>query len=433
MSNSSNALQEIRKQLKVKNKETARNLLRNYLQQHPRDAEGWYLAALAAASKAQAIQFLERAINIDPFHEKAVRSLNSFQQKHDAGASSYQVFTNPSELMPERITSNQYIFDEAKYQRSIQLKSINWGCTVGIITFILFIGIATIGGSVPFLIENSNSSAISLIAIIIGGIAYFWKNNSLKNTTKHVENRGCMRQLTGSFLLVSATIIVTALVSNIIKFRNTSDVLPITTSIQDNSLNVAIAPTLFHSETPTPRHTPTFLPTNTASPVYTPTTRPTNTPNPTFTPNAGKWQIDTSTSSFDDTTTVILSVSANIPIEAWLDNPTPILVLRCKENRIAVYIRTGTAADIELDNNFINRPTARFRFDNQTAFTVKMSESTDGEALFFPDPISIINDMQRYDVLLFGFIPLNAAPTETTFDIRGLSNVIQPLIDACQS
>lgn len=71
------------------------------------------------------------------------------------------------------------------------------------------------------------------------------------------------------------------------------------------------------------------------------------------------------------------------------------------------------------------------RFDQEEAQTLITSESTDGEALFFRDPVGIIADMLQHDEMVFGFTPFNASPVVTTFDLRGLAEVIQPLQGAC--
>ena len=60
-----------------------------------------------------------------------------------------------------------------------------------------------------------------------------------------------------------------------------------------------------------------------------------------------------------------------------------------------------------------------------------MSESTDGEAVFFADPQATLQTMARHSELVFGFQPFNAGETATTFQLGGLGEVIQPLLDAC--
>lgn len=60
----------------------ARMLLREELRERP-SADAWYLAARVASTPEQAIEFCRRAIDYDPFHEKASRLLAQVQNlKH---------------------------------------------------------------------------------------------------------------------------------------------------------------------------------------------------------------------------------------------------------------------------------------------------------------------------------------------------------------
>jgi len=67
-------LQEVRQAIDVFDLEKARQLLRDHLKNNP-SAEAYYLAALAAVSDVQRHDFLEKAIELDPFHKEAVLEL----------------------------------------------------------------------------------------------------------------------------------------------------------------------------------------------------------------------------------------------------------------------------------------------------------------------------------------------------------------------
>lgn len=194
-----------------------------------------------------------------------------------------------------------------------------------------------------------------------------------------------------------------------------------------NLPTLAVLPSLTPTATQTPLPSETPTATGTPFPTWTPTPLPTNTP------DAGKWITDISTNSFDDSRTVVLLLDADNEIEGWLSTFLPGLILRCQEGRVEAYIHIGTQAEVELDSNFDNRPTVRLRFDSNEAITLRMDESTDGDALFFPQPQTTIDQLLVHDRLLFGFTPFNASAVEATFDLRGLSYVIQPLREACRS
>lgn len=177
---------------------------------------------------------------------------------------------------------------------------------------------------------------------------------------------------------------------------------------------------------PSPEHTPTAAASST--PKATNTRRPTSTKRPT--PETGKWKTQTSSSSFDDSKTVVISLDANSTIEGWTVTYLPKLILRCEEGKVDAFVRVGMPADVEYS---YNAHTARIRFDDDDAYKTTMNESTDGEALFFQGAVTLINQMQEHDTMLFGFTPFNANPVETTFTLTGIRYAVVPLAEACNS
>lgn len=162
--------------------------------------------------------------------------------------------------------------------------------------------------------------------------------------------------------------------------------------------------------------------------VVTATVRPaTVTPAPSPTPEAGKWVVDTDTSSFDDSKTVILSLVAEDEIAGPVGSVRPTLILRCQEGATDAYVHVGMQPDVELGDTV----TIRYRFDQESALPGQASKSTDGEALFLQGPEEFIDRMLKHEQLVFGFTPFGAPPAEMTFDLRGLDTVIQSLRDAC--
>lgn len=57
----------------------ARERLRDTLQENP-DAEAWYLAALVAVTPEQHISLLEKALALNPSHERALWALEQARQ-----------------------------------------------------------------------------------------------------------------------------------------------------------------------------------------------------------------------------------------------------------------------------------------------------------------------------------------------------------------
>lgn len=159
--------------------------------------------------------------------------------------------------------------------------------------------------------------------------------------------------------------------------------------------------------------------------------QPTIPPEPTAPPAGGRWQVLNDTSSFDDSETVVLTLAAeDAYTESWLgQSHRPILLLRCRERRTEAFIDVGFAPKVE--TGLLDKGRARIRVDQGEARTEFMSKSTDGEALFFDTPLDIIAELERAERLLFGYTPINADPVETSFDVRGLSDLLPQLRAAC--
>jgi hypothetical protein len=160
--------------------------------------------------------------------------------------------------------------------------------------------------------------------------------------------------------------------------------------------------------------------------------KPTNIPTSTKPPEpfTGKWQVSTKKSEFDDSTTVHLILPAENEIEGWVTTYRPNLVLRCQEGEIDAIVDIGMPAEID-PNRSLGAHIVRVRFDNNPAFEAYTKESSDGDALFFFTREYMVIDMLKSREMTFGFTPFNADPVVTKFDLRGLSNVIEPLKEAC--
>lgn len=71
-------LQEISDSIRYGDKKRAQELLKPILKENP-SAEAWYLASQAANTDAQMVKFLQKAVELDPSHEKASRALEAMQ------------------------------------------------------------------------------------------------------------------------------------------------------------------------------------------------------------------------------------------------------------------------------------------------------------------------------------------------------------------
>ena len=145
---------------------------------------------------------------------------------------------------------------------------------------------------------------------------------------------------------------------------------------------------------------------------------------------ASKWKITHGKSAIDDSPTVILDLEAEEIVRGW-PNKTfrPYIRLECRERRTRALIVTGMSANVE---SSLNTATVTVRFDSLPAFRVATTESTNNEALFFPNPATLAKQMLKADRMLVQFIPFNSSSQTATFLLSGLKEEIVTLQKACR-
>jgi type VI secretion system protein VasI len=146
---------------------------------------------------------------------------------------------------------------------------------------------------------------------------------------------------------------------------------------------------------------------------------------------AGRWKFEREVSRVDDSKTFVASVDANEQITGWPRKVyRPTLILRCKENRLSVYIDVGMAAHVESADGSVS---LTLRLDQEEAFGWEATRSTDGEALFLQDAENLILKLGGKRKMLFRFTPFNSSPAIASFDIRGVESAITGLQETCKS
>lgn len=205
----------------------------------------------------------------------------------------------------------------------------------------------------------------------------------------------------------------------------------ITTAMQQTAQVLAAQPTPTAQQVEVTRIV-TQVVTQVATVVVTATPQPA-TPTPaqpsaTPAPAMGKWLLTTDTSSFDDSTTVVLLLDAEREVVGPFETTRPTLILRCQEKETEAYINLDMQADVEGADN---TATVRLRLDQGKPYTAITDKSTDNKALFLPKPKAFITSLLDAEQLTFGFTPFNGSPVETVFDLRGLSEAIPTLREAC--
>ena len=80
----------------------ARERLRDTIQENP-DAEAWYLAALVALTPEQHITMLEKALALNPYHERALLVLEQARQMDSVYPVSSSLLTRLKRLLGRRV------------------------------------------------------------------------------------------------------------------------------------------------------------------------------------------------------------------------------------------------------------------------------------------------------------------------------------------
>lgn len=138
----------------------------------------------------------------------------------------------------------------------------------------------------------------------------------------------------------------------------------------------------------------------------------------------GKWVTRDTRNPIDDTRTVSLLLLADTGASKW--NKPVSLFIRCQSNKTEMYI---------VWNDFLGMDTATVitRIGSLKAETKSWGNSTDNQASFYPgSPVGMIKTMMQHETFVAQVTPYNESPVTATFDIKGLSNAIAPLREACK-
>jgi type VI secretion system protein VasI len=141
--------------------------------------------------------------------------------------------------------------------------------------------------------------------------------------------------------------------------------------------------------------------------------------NPTV--GSGKWTSRVTVNPLDDSRTAVLTLSADSGQGRFGD--TVMLVIRCQSNETDLYIVWN---DYMADQNMV---TSRIGSGESTPARWQMS--SDSKATFHPDPIPLVKAIMETDRFVAQAMPYNESPITAVFDVKGLSDVINPVREAC--
>lgn len=179
---------EIRAAINMFDMEKARQLLREELQRNP-TAETYYLASLAALNEQQRHTFLQKAVELDPFHIEANAELSQPPElsNNQKPAPLFDPPTSETRLV-QPITTTNPALSEASTKISVkEFLSKKPGTIIAINILILLSGLSHWGYS--SLVEEPNELAafflvlFGIVEVYIAFVMFFSKKFYLKRST----------------------------------------------------------------------------------------------------------------------------------------------------------------------------------------------------------------------------------------------------------
>lgn len=148
-------------------------------------------------------------------------------------------------------------------------------------------------------------------------------------------------------------------------------------------------------------------------------------PKTTTTKGKGEWSIRVEKSPIDDSKNVYLYVNSQETVRSGYKVVRPSLFIRCAENTTNVFLNWELYLGLDSTQMLT-------RFDDAKATTDTWSISTDNKSVFVRgSDISFAKKMMKYNKMLVQITPYGENSVMTTFNIRGLSEAIKPLREAC--
>jgi type VI secretion system protein VasI len=143
------------------------------------------------------------------------------------------------------------------------------------------------------------------------------------------------------------------------------------------------------------------------------------------TAGTGKWQVEEFISKLDDSTNVVVTVSALEPFRDTYESYLAALSVACREGETNVWINFQTT---------MTGGQLVYRVDRNPARRLEVRHSTDYKALGVwehGDAIAFAEQLLTADLLLVRAIPYGEEPVDTEFPVSGLAEAIKPLRKAC--
>ncbi|MBZ5614157.1 MAG: type VI secretion protein [Acidobacteriia bacterium] len=98
------------------------------------------------------------------------------------------------------------------------------------------------------------------------------------------------------------------------------------------------------------------------------------------------------------------------------------LIIRCTRGKTSLFVATVDVVD---DGN------VRVKFDDAKPQQQSWSEAADHTGLFAPDPIGLARRLAQTETFLFEYKPFQKQPTTVEFKVKGLTEKLGPVEEAC--
>ena len=140
----------------------------------------------------------------------------------------------------------------------------------------------------------------------------------------------------------------------------------------------------------------------------------------------GKWKVEEFVSKLDDSTNVVVTVSAAEPFRGRYDSYLAALSVACREGETNAWMNFQTT---------MTGGQLVYRVDKNPARRLEVRHSTDYKALGVwehGEAIAFAEQLLNADLLLVRAIPHGEEPVDIEFPISGLAEAIKPLRKACK-
>jgi hypothetical protein len=140
------------------------------------------------------------------------------------------------------------------------------------------------------------------------------------------------------------------------------------------------------------------------------------------------WQVREKTDPMDGTKETSLLLQSPDRVKGIVGSSPAFLFVRCTKGKIAAYVSVGGPLESEYGKDDYG---VRTKFDDDAAEQGRWDASTDGQALFAPNPGALVKHLEGSKVFLFQFTPFQQRPMTLRFDVSGLREKLEPISDAC--